>query len=139
MMTKPICLCLIGASILLAAHPVTAFHSSPLSSRSQTQISRQNRNAEVFRTNQLIPLAYSYDDDDGSGFEIRGDNTNGSSGPRRPETTFGAENVPVEQRPSNEYLNLIQQPTFGWASQETGDAGLVFRLAAVYIGFFFLV
>ena len=136
MMTKQ--RCLIGASVILAAvHPATAFQPSPLSSRSQTQISRQNRCADECKTNQLTLIAYSYDDDDGSGFEIRGDNTNGS-GPR-PETTFGAENVPVEQRPSNEYLNLIQQPTFGWASQESGDAGLVLRLAAVYIGFFFFV
>ena len=126
--------CLIGAGLLLAARPATAFQPS-LFTRSQTHFSRRNSER---KTKQLTPLAYSYDDDDGSGYEIRGENTNGS-GPPRPETTFGAENVPVEQRPSNEYLNLIQQPTFGWASQESGDAGLVLRLAAVYVGFFFLM
>ena len=72
-------------------------------------------------------------DDDEDGYEIR------STGSDRPETTFGAENVPVEQRPSNEYLNLIRQPTFGWASQESGDVGLSIRLGAIYAVFFVLV
>ncbi|KAL7468960.1 hypothetical protein ACHAXS_009205, partial [Conticribra weissflogii] len=77
--------------------------------------------------------SYSLEDDD-EGYEIRG-----LSDANRPETTFGAENVPVEQRPSNEYLNLIRQPTFGWASQESGDSGLAVRLAIIYAAFFGLV
>ena len=71
--------------------------------------------------------------EDEEGYEIR------VSGTTRPETTFGAENVPVEQRPSNEYLNLIRQPTFGWASQESGDAGLAIRLGVIYTAFFVLI
>lgn len=86
------------------------------------------------------PTALRYSDDNsgqngGEGYEIR-------SGPGKdggPRTTFGAENVPVDQRPSNEYLNLINAPTFGWASQECGDGGLALRLAVMYVAFYFLV
>lgn len=49
-----------------------------------------------------------------------------------PETNFGAEAVPEEQRPINEYLNLMRQPLFGWASEESGNKGLLIRLLGVY-------
>ena len=49
-----------------------------------------------------------------------------------PETSFGAEAVPEGQRPVNEFLDLLRQPLFGWASEETGTTGLVIRLVAVY-------
>lgn len=75
-------------------------------------------------------LRYSDDDE---GYEIRG--SEGS----KPQFTFGAENVPVDQRPSNEYLNLTRQPTFGWASQESGDIGLIIRLTVTYVVLFFAV
>ena len=76
-----------------------------------------------------------YDDDGGEmRFEVRSDSS------FRPETsTFGAEAVPEEQRPSNEYLDLIRQPLFGWASQESGDSGLAIRLAATYVAFYALI
>jgi hypothetical protein len=88
----------------------------------------------------MMPNDYDDDeiDDDYEGYEILAEG--GSSNNRsRPVTTFGAENVPIDFRPSNEYLNLIRQPTFGWASQESGDMGLALRLAIVYAGFFSLV
>jgi len=77
-------------------------------------------------------LPYSSDSEDG--YQIR-DATNGF----RPKATFGAENVPIDQRPSQEYLNLIDQPLFGWASQEVGDAGLAIRLGVFYVAVFVLV
>lgn len=49
-----------------------------------------------------------------------------------PETSFGAEAVPEGQRPVNEYLDLLRQPLFGWASEESGNKGLLIRLLAVY-------
>ena len=49
-----------------------------------------------------------------------------------PETSFGAEAVPEGQRPVNEYLDLLRQPLFGWASEESGTKGLLIRLLAVY-------
>jgi len=76
-------------------------------------------------------LRYSSDPEDG--YEI--DATSGF----RPKTTWGAENVPVDQRPSQEYLNLLDQPLFGWASQEAGDSGLAVRLTVFYIAMFVLV
>ena len=73
-------------------------------------------------------------DDDEMRFEVRSDSS------FRPETsTFGAEAVPEEQRPSNEYLDLIRQPLFGWASQESGNSGLAIRLAATYAAFYALI
>lgn len=54
-------------------------------------------------------------------------------------TSFGSESVPQEQRPTNEYLNLLQQPLFGWASQETGNVGLFQRLLVTYLAIFLLV
>lgn len=56
-----------------------------------------------------------------------------------PTTSFGAEAVPEGQRPANEYLDLIKQPLFGWASQERGSKGLLLRLGLVYAAVFALV
>lgn len=52
--------------------------------------------------------------------------------PLSPAKTFGAEAVPESQRPTNEFLDLQNQPMFGWASLESGSKGLLTRLAAVY-------
>jgi len=49
-----------------------------------------------------------------------------------PKTSFGAEAVPEGQRPVNEYLELLRLPFFGWASEESGNKGLLIRLVAVY-------
>lgn len=76
------------------------------------------------------------EDDEEEGYEINNIRTTQQ---QQTSTSFGAENVPVDQRPSNEYLNLINQPTYGWASQENGDGGLVVRLAVTYAAFFVLV
>jgi len=54
-------------------------------------------------------------------------------------TSFGSESVPEEQRPTNEYLNLIQQPLFDWANQESGTVGLATKLVITYIAIFILV
>ena len=47
-----------------------------------------------------------------------------------PETSFGSETVPEDQRPINEYLNILRQPLFGWATE--GDQGLLLRLSILY-------
>lgn len=49
-----------------------------------------------------------------------------------PSTTFGAEAVPLEQRPANEYLGLISAPFFDWANRPGGDISLVVRLGVLY-------
>jgi Conserved in the green lineage and diatoms 27 len=49
-----------------------------------------------------------------------------------PETSFGSEEVPVDQRPVNEYLNVLRQPMFDWASNESGTTGLATRLLVLY-------
>eukprot|EP00571_Detonula_confervacea_P002935 CAMPEP_0172311600 /NCGR_PEP_ID=MMETSP1058-20130122/15237_1 /TAXON_ID=83371 /ORGANISM="Detonula confervacea, Strain CCMP 353" /LENGTH=301 /DNA_ID=CAMNT_0013024835 /DNA_START=28 /DNA_END=933 /DNA_ORIENTATION=- len=134
-MTNPLHF-ILGASLLLAANPASAFQ--PLGICRPSIISSHHECENNKRINSLLLRAYSSDDDDDddeSGYEIRSENANRS----RPETTFGAENVPVEQRPSNEYLNLMRQPTFGWASQESGDIGLVLRLVVIYGAFYALV
>ncbi len=153
-MTNP--LIIIGVSLLLVVKPAClAFQRTPLSccksiTDATSLVSRQTpkyRNSIGSRTITLARASSSSfkdNDDDEEGYEIRSDTSVDSRGPRqstspRAETTFGAENVPVEQRPSNEYLNLIQQPTFAWASQESGDGGLVLRLMVTYIAFFVLV
>ena len=41
-----------------------------------------------------------------------------------PETSFGAEVVPEEQRPVNEYLEMRRSPLFEWASNEVGTKGV---------------
>jgi len=116
---------LFGASILLAADidPASAFQPS-----SHAAVSARRSSSSTIR--------YS-DDSDSAGYEIRAENRN--SRQQIETTSFGAENVPVDQRPSNEYLNLIQQPTFGWASQDSGDIGLSVRLAILYVTLFGLV
>jgi len=52
------------------------------------------------------------------------------------DTTFGAEDVPDSQVPANEYMDLMRQPLFDWASEETGNTGLAIRLAVLYAAFF---
>lgn len=49
-----------------------------------------------------------------------------------PDTAFGAEGVPESQRPVNEYLDMMKQPLFGWASED-GSRGLLVRLGWVYL------
>ena len=49
-----------------------------------------------------------------------------------PKTSFGSESVPEDQRPVNEYLDVLRQPMFDWASNEVGTKGLALRLAIVY-------
>lgn len=48
----------------------------------------------------------------------------------RPETSFGSEAVPEGQRPVNEFLDVTNQPLFGWAA--TGTKGLLTRLVIFY-------
>jgi hypothetical protein len=50
----------------------------------------------------------------------------------KPETSFGADAVPEGQRPVNEYLDVTSQPLFGWASNESGNTGLLIRLVILY-------
>jgi len=56
-----------------------------------------------------------------------------------PDSGFGAESVPHDQRPVNEYLNLLRAPLFRWASEENGTKGLLVRLGIVYAVSFGLV
>lgn len=51
---------------------------------------------------------------------------------KSPATTFGAEAVPLEQRPANEYLDLISAPFFDWANRPNGSQALGIRLALLY-------
>ena len=81
------------------------------------------------RISQKTLMSYAGDDE----FEVRG----GSD--FRPETSFGSEAVPEGQRPTNEYLDLISSPMFDWASQESGDKGLLIRLGILYVASFGLI
>ncbi len=136
---------MLSAIAILVSHSVhfttNAFHSStPLSSPSSIRstaagVSSSNYK-KAFRNPPSSSLLKAYDDDDEEGFEIE---SNGAGRTQQISTSFGSENVPVDQRPSNEYLNLINQPLFGWASQEIGDQGLGIRLAVTYAAFFVLV
>ncbi|KAL7501041.1 hypothetical protein ACHAWT_009196 [Skeletonema menzelii] len=138
---------LLAASAILVSystHPTTnAFLTptpslnSPNSIRLTSDVSSSNYK-KAFRSSSpssSLLKAY-YDDDDEEGYEIE---SSGGSKTQQLSTSFGAENVPVDQRPSNEYLNLISQPLFGWASQEIGDQGLGIRLAVTYAAFFAVV
>jgi len=62
-----------------------------------------------------------------------------TSGPIPETVSFGSENVPDSQLPSNEYLDLVRQPLFGWAAEDKGNAGLAWRLGVVYVAVFALV
>ena len=134
---------IITGALLLATSSISAFQAPHLlvqqvgSQASKRILSSECTNYLNQRIASSTILHESLDDtDDSSGYEIRAKNT--SSRPQQ-QTTFGAENVPVDQRPSNEYLNLIQQPTFNWASQDSGDIGLGIRLAVIYVALFALV
>jgi hypothetical protein len=49
-----------------------------------------------------------------------------------PTATFGSEAVPMEQRPANEYLNLLSAPFFDWANRPSGNVALGVRLGGLY-------
>lgn len=136
----------VGLNLLLAANSAAFQRPPPLAGFRADALTRpstpkhDNERAAAIIDVSLMSLRSSQSDDNargpgGDGYEIR--SSPGKNG--APRTTFGAENVPVDQRPSNEYLDLINAPTFGWASQESGDGGLVLRLAAIYVAFYFLV
>jgi len=142
-MTKMSSLRLLAASVILAAHSAhTAYaffqSSGPLTAqisvRSTSDVPTNNCK-KAFRHSPSLSELKAYDDDDEEGYEIN----NIGSKTQQTSTSFGAENVPLDQRPSNEYLNLINQPLFGWASQDNGDQGLGVRLAVTYAAFFVLV
>jgi hypothetical protein len=97
---------------------------------------QQNRQRDIKSSSLLIlNNNYNNDDDDEEGYEIRSDTKLSAT-----TTSFGAENVPLDFRPSNEYINLINQPTFNWATTENGgDVGLLLRLLVTYIAFFIIV
>ena len=71
--------------------------------------------------------------------DVGDDDFEWDTGGYKPETSFGAEAVPEDQRPANEYLDLIRQPLFAWADQERGDGGLAARLGATYLAFGVLI
>jgi Conserved in the green lineage and diatoms 27 len=66
-------------------------------------------------------------------FYMAKDDNNNNIDTLVPETSFGSESVPEAQRPINEYLDMKTQPLFGWASLDSGNIGLLRRLALVYI------
>lgn len=82
---------------------------------------------------------YGGDDDDAPIFfkDTNPDSSNASNG--SPTTTFGAEAVPEEQRPANEYLDLISAPFFDWADKPSGNKELSVRLSVLYLTLFALV
>lgn len=58
------------------------------------------------------------------------DDFNAAFSRRRPTTSFGgSDDVPENQRPVNEYLELLRQPLFDWA---TDTSKLAVRCAALY-------
>jgi len=126
----------IGASLLLETNNVVSAFQPTLQTFSSTVNLSGSSSLHRKREGSTSLFYTSGNDDDNAGFEIRSQDD--AEGPRI-SAPFGSENVPVDQRPSNEYLNLISAPTFGWASQESGDVGLIIRLSAVYTGFLFLV
>jgi hypothetical protein len=100
---------------------------------------RQQKRQRDTKSSSLLILNNNYnnDDDDEEGYEIRSDTKLSAT---TTSTSFGAENVPLDFRPSNEYINLINQPTFNWATTENGgDVGLLLRLLVTYIAFFVIV
>jgi hypothetical protein len=100
---------------------------------------RQQKRQRDTKSSSLLILNNNYnnDDDDEEGYEIRSDTKLSAT---TTSTSFGAENVPLDFRPSNEYINLINQPTFNWATTENGgDVGLLLRLLVTYIAFFIIV
>lgn len=133
-MTKPI-LFVVPASLLIATNDAVAFQSAAIAIGSSSVAARSGAPSSNANGKRIGASTTFLNYDDSEGYEIRST----SDGTPRPETTFGADNVPVDQRPSNEYLNLVQQPTFGWASQESGDSGLAIRLAILYVALFALV
>jgi len=49
------------------------------------------------------------------------------------QRAFGSEEVPEDQRPANEYLNLISSPLFEWADRPDGGKALLLRLTVLYL------
>jgi hypothetical protein len=123
----------------LQQSPVTLV--TPSSTRPPSDVSFLNSHKKAFRHSSSSSLlqAHADDEDDVEGYEISSGSSSSNNKTQQTSTSFGSENVPDAFRPSNEYLNLINQPLFGWASQDNGDNGLVIRLAVTYAAFFVFV
>jgi hypothetical protein len=86
-----------------------------------------NGDDDEYSSQDTLPNVYSQSN------QIDNDNS------AAPSTTFGAEAVPEEQRPANEYLDLISAPLFGWANRPSGSKGLATRLVTLYAALFGLI
>jgi hypothetical protein len=107
------CVASFHQSSFLVAHSSKAYRSSL---HANEKFSNHNRN----KVGENVFVAYASDFNQEDDYLF-------------PETSFGAEAVPEGQRPVNEYLNLMQQPLFGWASEKTGTQGLLARLILLYL------
>ena len=125
-----------SSSIILAFRLPSS--GTRLGARSNAQ--QQQRKRQRHSKSSLLVILNNNnnnDEDDEEGYEIRSDTRLSAT---TTSTSFGAENVPLDFRPSNEYINLINQPTFNWATTENGgDLGLLLRLVVTYIAFFIIV
>lgn len=118
--------------------------SSPIFQCKDSPNSNVNQLDTRYRRHSLSQIHYSSDDEelgDDASWSLQ--SYQKSSGRRvqkeeeeftPPSTTFGSEEVPENQRPTNEYMELLTQPLFDWA--QAGDSGLGLRLLGVYIFFF---
>lgn len=123
------CFCLrCTLSFQLATHP--QFRVKIFSTRSHSTLHAKFK---------LDNNEYDGDDDKASTFfkDANLGSSETSNGP--PSTAFGAEAVPEEQRPANEYLDLIAAPFFDWADKPSGSKEFAVRLSVLYAAIFALV
>mmetsp|Transcript_26337 Transcript_26337/g.40249 ORF Transcript_26337/g.40249 Transcript_26337/m.40249 type:complete len:308 (+) Transcript_26337:96-1019(+) len=78
-------------------------------------------------------LDSDYDEEeDGVQIAVKSSDLRNGDAVSSPTATFGAEAVPEEQRPANEYLNLIASPFFDWADKPSGSKEFFIRLSVLY-------
>ncbi len=100
----------------------------------------------VIATNSALPAKFKLDNNEYEGDDDITPNIFKDANPGSndvpygtPATTFGAEAVPEEQRPANEYVGLLSAPFFDWADKPSGNKELSIRLSVLYLSIFALV
>jgi hypothetical protein len=119
------CLLAFLALTALSSRTVLAFSPNEIRSRHVSLKPVADVSSPSFELNAKFKLDNGEDDDDESFGSFVATKS-------QPSTTFGAEAVPEEQRPANEYLDLISAPFFDWANRPGGDTTFAIRLGALY-------
>lgn len=136
-------LCVLSLIIIPEGNVISAFTANPTTQQKSLLVkcteSKSNCGGVVRKDLRLQAKRNSEENDFAFLSPPREKSSSSSSSRSLFSASFGSEAVPENQRPTNEYQELIRSPLFDWATDETGDKGLGVRLLVTYAAFFGII